>query len=232
MISHPVLPRHPQFGDREELLQTCPRSSSAEQYLPPPSSLVLTPPARSVFFRHHVCFWGTGQSGTLLLQPLSLPQSRWLQRCRPQLPAAAAPRTRCSPAAEHGQARCMRWHARLKPSVRVNPRCCWQSLSRFLSSSLLPHTMKVRVQRDIWFLAIKTAQFGVCFFFFPSSCPSNPSSLYPAAPRRGGQHSTWMLGPGSPERAPPATASQQSPTICPARMGCCSHRHPAGQDGK
>lgn len=58
-------------------------------------------------------------------------------------------------------------HVWLQPSVAVTP---GQSLSRFPSRSLLPHTMKVRVQRDIWVLAIKTALFGLVwftyFFFF------------------------------------------------------------------
>lgn len=177
-------PGNPQFGNREEWLQTSPRSSSPEQHLPC-TALRSGLLQLGLFSLGTVFFWGTSQAGALLLQPLSLPQSCWLQRCRLQPPAAAAPSARRSAAAEHGQARCTRWHARLKPGVGVNPGRCWQSLSRFLSSSLLPHTMEVRVQRDIWFLAIKTAQFWhwVGCFFFPSSCPSNPSSPYPAAPR-------------------------------------------------
>lgn len=180
----------------------------------------------------NICFWGTGQARAFPLPPPPPPPAP-LPATVPLAPALPRHQNSMSPTAEHWRACCTRWHAQLKP-VRVSALgAAANPYHVFSVSSLLPHTMQVRAQRDIWFLAIKTGQFGlVGFFLFPSSCPSDPSSPYPAAPGRGGQRSVWMLGRGSPQPSPPATTSQQSPGISPAQMGCCSHKLPPGRDGK
>ena len=223
VISHPVLLRHPQCGDRDAPLQIFPEGDPRSRSFPA-SSPVPTPPARFVVFG----LLGHRPGGS---SPPPAPL-RAAVLLAPALPSPATHRRRAhrSPAAEHGQARCMRWHTRLKPGVGVKPQALLAILIAF--SQYLPPSPHNEGQGAEGHLVSCHQISTVWGFFFPSSCPSNPSSPYPAAPRPGGQRDVWVPGRGSPELTPPAAASQQSPAICPAQKGRRSRRLPPGRAGK